>query len=150
MDNHLPLATQADGLARRLSNSSHQQGFAATRRSSSQPNLQRAATLSGTRSASLSGSAACCLPQSTASHFTSRASYGASCIPSWPSSASPSAVCMRSVAFATCTCVTTRPRRRESCNSGMGHAGEDMSDLYDKINEDVAFQRSGGRGGFGF
>jgi hypothetical protein len=33
----------------------------------------------------------------------------------------------------------------------MGHAGKDMSDLYDKIKEDVAFRRKWAeRCGFGF
>jgi hypothetical protein len=33
----------------------------------------------------------------------------------------------------------------------MGHAGKDMSDLYDKIKEDVAFRRTWAeRCGFGF
>jgi hypothetical protein len=33
----------------------------------------------------------------------------------------------------------------------MGHAGEDMSDLYDKIKEDVVFRRKWAeRCGFGF
>jgi hypothetical protein len=33
----------------------------------------------------------------------------------------------------------------------MGHAGKDMSDLYDKIKEDVAFRRKWGeKSGYGF
>jgi hypothetical protein len=33
----------------------------------------------------------------------------------------------------------------------MGHAGESMSDLYDKIKEDVAFRKKWAeQGGFGF
>jgi len=38
-----------------------------------------------------------------------------------------------------------------SNDNWMGHAGKDMSDLYDKIKEDVAFRRKWAeRRGFGF
>ena len=66
----------------------------------------------------VNSSAACCSPQSTASHFTGRAFCGASCIRFWPSSANPSAASVRSVVFVTCTCGTTLLARPESCNSG--------------------------------
>src|SRR5882762_11255766 len=58
---------------------------------------------------------------------------------------------MRSVVFG-----NTYLRNYTECPEGlykywMGHAGKDMSDLYDKIKEDVAFRRKwAGRCGFGF
>ena len=59
---------------------------------------------------------------------------------------------MRSVAFGTRTYL----RNKTQCPDGlrnywMGHAGKDMSDLYDKIKEDIAFRRKWAeRCGFGF
>jgi len=43
------------------------------------------------------------------------------------------------------------PPGRDEYKYWMGHAGKDMSDLYDKIKEDVAFRRKWAeRCGFGF
>ena len=57
---------------------------------------------------------------------------------------------MRSVALETRTCGTMRNVPR-AYKYWMGHAGKDMSHLYDKIKEDVPFRRKWAeRCGFGF
>jgi len=58
---------------------------------------------------------------------------------------------MHSGVFETRICEITRSAPRAYTNTGWVNAGEDMSDLYDKIKEDVAVRRKWAeRCGFGF